>query len=855
MLRLALGTLRTRIAGFAGAFLAVLLAAVLVTASGVMLESALRAHTPVERLDGTDFAVAASRHLERTPAMGKAKDGDEITTEALKETARIPASLAARIAAVPGVQAAVPDRTVPVVLPDGTTAEVHGWDSARLSPYRLTAGGAPATDGQAVLDTATAARLGAVPGGTLRLATPAGARTITVSGIAAAPAQAADKPAVFLPADQAAGLSTVPDRADFVGVVLAPGADRGAVRHALDAIVREAGPQFGTPTQPQPKLEVLSGGSLARLEAPAATGMQDATVPLVSTFGGFAATAAVFVVAGTFGFSVSRRIREIGLLRAVGATPGQIRRMISAEALLVALAAAGIGAPLGYLFARVLKSLFGHADALPAGFTLHDGPIPALVGIGAAVVTTQIAALAAAFRAAKVKPTEVFGAAPGKRRIVVPVLRWLLGLGGIGGGIALLIVSMHLSGDNGASSSVGIVFTFMFGVAMLGRPIARLGVALVGRLTALFGGAPGQLARANGASDPARISAVATPIALTVAFICTVLFFGTTVASETVAQSKARTTAEFVVDGADRAGLGGDAVARIAGLPGVAAASGTVATTVFDKSSAEGMPVDARGIGPDTARVLDLGVSSGDLAALTGDGTVALGKIRADALGKSVGDRVRLWLGDGTPVDLRVVAVYDHGFGFGDALLPRDVALRHSTVGAYDKVFVTAAPGADKTALARALAAEGRVLDRADYLGEVRHDADREAWANVLLLGVIGLFTAIGVVNTMVMATGQRGREFAVLRLSGTTRRQALAMMRHELAVVAAIGIGLGTAITWVTLGAFSHGITGTWAPEMPVGQYLAVAGGALAITYAASALSARKVLRNDPVAAIGARD
>lgn len=854
MLRLALGTLRTRIAGFAGAFLAVLLAAVLVTGAGVLMESALRAHTPVERLDGTDFAVAASRHLERTPAMGKAKDGETLTEDAPKETARIPADLAARIAAVPGVQAAVADRTVPVVLPDGSTVEAHGWDSAQLAPYRLTAGQAPAA-GQAVLDEATAARLGTVPGGTVQLATPAGARTVTVSGIADAPAPAGAKPAVFLPADQTAALSAVPDRADFVGVVLAPGADRDAVRGALDGIVREAGPQFGDPARPQPKLHVLSGGSLGRLEAPAVTGMQDATTAVAGTFGGFAATAAIFVVAGTFGFSVTRRTREIGLLRAVGATPGQIRRMISAEALLVALAAAGIGTPLGYLFARVLKALFGHAGALPPGFALHDGWIPAVVGIGAAVLTTQIAALAAAFRAAKVKPTEVFGATPGKRRIVVPVLRWLLGLAGIGGGIALLIVSLHLSGDDGASSSVGIVFTFMFGVAMLGRPIARLGVALVGRLTTLFGGAPAQLARANGASDPARISAVATPIALTVAFICTVLFLNTTVATETVAQSKARTTADFVVDGADRAGVGADAVARIAGLPGVASASGTVATTVLDGSATDATVADARGIGPETSRVLDLGVRSGDLAQLTGDGTVAVGKLRADGMGKDVGDRVRLWLGDGTPVSLRIVAVYDHGFGFGDFLLPRDVALRHSTVGAYDKVYVSTAPGADKAAVARALAAEGHVLDRAAYLGEVRHDADRDAWASALLLGVIGLFTAIGVVNTMVMATGQRGREFAVLRLSGTTRRQAFAMLRHELAVVAAIGIGLGTAIAWVTLGAFSHGITGTWAPDLPVGRYLAVAGGALAITYAASVLSARTVLRDDPVAAIGARE
>jgi putative ABC transport system permease protein len=850
MLRLAFGTLRTRLAGFTGAFLAVALAAVLVTAAGVMLESTLRTHAPVERLDGTDLAVAASRHLERTSAMPKPSGEDESESESLRQTARVPADLATRIAAVPGVSAAVPDRATAVGVPGGQVVPARGWDSAQLTPYRLTAGDAPRADGEAVVDSGTAAALGLRPGARLDLTTPQGARSVTVTGVA----EGRGAPSLFLTPAQAAGLSAVPDRADFIGVRLAPGADAKQVRAAIRGILAAAGPQFGDPLRAQPKLQVVSGDSLARLETPAQTAAQEATVPVVSVFGGSAAFAAVFVIAGTFGFSVRQRVREIGLLRAVGATPGQIRRMVSAEALLVALGGSAVGVPLGYAFAHVLSTLFDQADALPPGFAIVKSWLPGVVGAGTAVLTTQVAALAAAGRAAKVKPTEVFGAS-GKRRILVPLLRYTLGLAATAGGIALVAVSVNMGGDDGAAASVGIVFTFMVAVALLGLPIARAGVAILGRLLAPTGDAAGRLARANGAAEPGRVAAVAVPIALTIAFTCSILFIGTTVADETVKHSKARTTATFVVDGADRAGLAPDAVDRIRELPGVAAASATVETTVMDGSANDAIEMDARGVGADTAQVLDLGVREGDLADLRGADTVALGTRHADAKGKHVGDRIKFWLGDGTPMEARVVAVYDNAFGFGDFLVPRETAVAHSTVGAFDKVYVTAAPGADRAALAAALAHEGHVLDRDAYLDEVSADADEGAWTNALILGAISVFTALGVVNTIVMTTRSRTREFAVLRLAGTTRGQTMAMLRRELGVATVLGVGLGTLIAWLTLGAFANGVTGAFAPSMPMTIYLPVVGGAVALIYGSGTLSARSALRPDPVSAIGSRD
>src|SRR5580704_15441293 len=83
-------------------------------------------------------------------------------------------------------------------------------------------------------------------------------------------------------------------------------------------------------------------------------------IPVTAAFGGLAMFIAIFVVASTLGLSIQQREREIALLRAVAATPGQIRRMIAWEAGIVALvgSAAGIwpGIVLGRAIARGLLS-------------------------------------------------------------------------------------------------------------------------------------------------------------------------------------------------------------------------------------------------------------------------------------------------------------------------------------------------------------------------------------------------------------------------------------------------------------------------------------------------------------------
>src|SRR5215216_7602330 len=131
MLRVALLSGRGRLATFAGALVALTASSALVMAGGMPFEAALRTQPPVERYAAA-AAVVTGQQVVGT-------DDDVV----LGERARVDAALAARLAAVPGVRAAIADVSAPARLGDRATV-AHGWSSAALTPYVLSAGRAPA---------------------------------------------------------------------------------------------------------------------------------------------------------------------------------------------------------------------------------------------------------------------------------------------------------------------------------------------------------------------------------------------------------------------------------------------------------------------------------------------------------------------------------------------------------------------------------------------------------------------------------------------------------------------------------------------------------------------------------------
>src|ERR671933_1016971 len=116
MLRLALLSARGRLGTFTGALVALIAAAVLTMAWGMQLEGVLRGHPPVERYAGAAAVVTGQQTV--------GAEDDVLLTE----RARVSSALTVRLAAVPGVKAAIGDVSVRVRLGD-RQAVAHGWSS------------------------------------------------------------------------------------------------------------------------------------------------------------------------------------------------------------------------------------------------------------------------------------------------------------------------------------------------------------------------------------------------------------------------------------------------------------------------------------------------------------------------------------------------------------------------------------------------------------------------------------------------------------------------------------------------------------------------------------------------------
>jgi putative ABC transport system permease protein len=105
------------------------------------------------------------------------------------------------------------------------------------------------------------------------------------------------------------------------------------------------------------------------------------------------------------------------------------------------------------------------------------------------------------------------------------------------------------------------------------------------------------------------------------------------------------------------------------------------------------------------------------------------------------------------------------------------------------------------------------------------------------------------------MAAMGRRRELATLRLSGTTRKQILRMVRIEQGLLLGVGLIIGGAIAAATLMPLVKATTGTSTPYIPPIGWASVIGGTVLLALGATVLPVRRLLRQDPVGAIGIRE
>ncbi|GIJ56767.1 FtsX-like permease family protein [Virgisporangium aurantiacum] len=830
-MRLAWATIRGRKGGFVAAFVAVLFGSAVITACGILLESSERSGAPTERYRSADVVVGARQ------ALPVADDVDP----RYAERATLPAGTVGDVARVPGVRAAIGDVSVPVSL-GNTNAAGHGWGSAVLGAFTLSAGTAPTERDDVVVDPALAKSVGE----TVELAVGSTTSTYTVTGIVGQ--EGRRQPAVFFTDDRARELTGQPDRVDAIGVLAEKGVDAEDLADAISKAVRNT--------------VVYTGGDRAEVEFLDIGTTRSFISELALAFGGTMILVIMVVVGSTLALSVRQRLRELALLRAIGATPKQVLRMISAETMVVGTLGAVLGVIPGIGLAFLFRATFTLVGAVPADFELSIGPLPVLAAVVLCLVGARLGGWIAARRAARLRPVDALGEAA----VEPPKLGWFRVTAGVllvPAALAMaFVVPWRLVGEGSAESAAFSAFMLVVAVALLGPRLLGGAVTVLGPWLNRRSGVSGFLATANAHANSRRIAAATTPLIMGITLGAGQLFSGTTATAAAQRQAADGLRADFVVTSTS-AGVSPEVADTLRAVPGVATVTPVVRTrtlVVFGpKDGPQYRSYATQGIVGDD-RTIDLDVIEGDVAAVKGD-AVAVSRIAASTIGVGLGDTVDLRLGDGTPIRPTVVAIYERGLGLGDVTLPHDLVLAHTTDRLDTAVLVAAAAGTDPGRLGDALrsaltgAPTLRVSDRGSFVAAQRDASAGESAVGLILNAVLLGYLAIAVVNTLVMATAARFREFALLRLVGATRRQVHAMMRSEARIIVVAAVLIGTLAAVPSLVGTSIGLTRTLIPSVPPLAYLGIVAVAALLGRAAVMASTRIAMRQEPVDAIGVRE
>ncbi|HEU5418385.1 MAG TPA: FtsX-like permease family protein, partial [Streptosporangiaceae bacterium] len=767
MIALAARTARARAGTLAGPFIALALGTALLSAVVInMIADAEYGAGQPRWYTRPAVVVAGTGTVRVTSGSG----GDRETESVRAGSARaVPPAAAARLRAL-GVPV-IADYASPAHAAGAPGTSVHPWAAAALHRYSFVAGGPPATAGQVVLTAPTRLR----PGQQVTVQTTAGPRRLEVSGVIATPAPAA----LYAAGPVAARLAG--NRIAAIALLPRAGA-AGLARQARQAT-------RGWPVQ------VLTGRDRAAAEPGPDAGLAAMAIAVLGTAAGLAAFMAIFVVSGTFAQSVTARRRELGLLRAAGATAGQLRRLVLGEALLIAILATLPGGLAGALAAASLSRYMARAGVGPPGLATHLALWPVAAAAGACVLIGVAGALAPARRAGRIGPAEALREAAADRR-VMPLSRWIIGLAALAGVVPLLAALAAVHSADGAALVLPAAMVLILALVMLAplavRPLAALLAPLAGG-----GSAAGLLARRSAVTAVRRTAAVIAPVVLTAGFAGALLAGNDTLYRTQQVTAAGRVSAPVTVT-AGPAGLSSRTVAAIRSAPGVSAAVPVAATTIYVRSSDEPDDWSAQYAGPGIGQVLRLPVVAGSLARLTGTGTIAV-----PAGTWRLGQTAQIWLDDSAPARLRVVAVYASQIDLGNTvLLPWGLQAGHAAAPLATSVYVRMRPGASLAGVrAAAAAGGGQAVPTRQYLAAVTTQQQRRndaALATVLGLALLYSWIAIG--NTAAMGTASRRGELGALRLAGATRAQVLAMLGWETWLGTAIGLLLAAVATAATL-------------------------------------------------------
>ncbi|MFD0746388.1 FtsX-like permease family protein [Phytohabitans flavus] len=353
---------------------------------------------------------------------------------------------------------------------------------------------------------------------------------------------------------------------DAIGVVLEPGADLGEVRERIDADL-------------DGQTTTLVGDERGQAELREAKGSSVNVVALAGVFTAFAIMVSIFGVASMLALSIQQRQQELALLRAIGSTPRQVRRLILRETSVLALVATALATAPGRFLGELMFDQLTERGIATEGVAFHLGWIPTVASMGIAILAALAGALSAGRRAARIRPTQALAEVSLEGRLI-GVWRMFLAVLLLGGGVALTFVTIvAMSGPLTPATAAPAVIVFAIGFALLAPVLGKVMTYLLQWPVRALGGVTGELAVLNTRGRTGRMAAVMGPVILLTGVATGMLYLQTT-NDHADRQSFADTLVADAVVTAE-GGVDPELVEQIDELPGVAGASAYISSTGF----------------------------------------------------------------------------------------------------------------------------------------------------------------------------------------------------------------------------------------------------------------------------------
>ncbi|MDH6281655.1 ABC transporter permease [Prescottella agglutinans] len=706
-------------------------------------------------------------------------------------------------------------------------------------PAKFVGGTPPQQAGQIALNESAANRAGLAVGDHTRVLTMSGWNDVTLSGIYAPETDTGGYVGALFTDAQARELFTDGSHVGYIDVA-GTGVSQDELRDRIAAAVPDTKVQTADQVREETKDEVGKALSFVNY--------------FLLAFGAIALLVGTFIIYNTFSMIVAQRLRELALLRAIGASRKQVGRSVVFEAIIVGVIGSALGIAAGVGLAYGLRGLLNAFDlGLPQG-PLQIEPRTIIVALVLGLIVTVVSAYAPARRASKVPPVaamrEEFASTGDTLKV-----RTLIGAIAAVLGVLALVVGAQSTGG-GAAALVGLgalalVLAVLLAAPALSRPV-------VGALGAVFAkpfGPVGRLARTNAVRNPKRTAATAFALTLGLMLVSVIGVFGASAKSSVNALVDKGVQADFVLTGPQGIGVPAGAAAAAAKVTGVEEAVSLhgVAVKIDDKD------VFGTALSGSPDGVLDYTMKEGTTS-ITGTDMLA-SESEATDHGWKIGTPVTLTDRDGEQVTTTVTGIYADNQLLGPWVVSDQVYQQVTPLNMRTEwaVLVKTAPGTNMTMMASDLATATdpfvvvQVQDREQFKGTQGQQIDTLLAVLYGLLALAVVIAILGIVNTLALSVVERRREIGMLRAVGMQRAQVRRTIYLESVLIAVFGALVGVVLGVV----FGWGFVRTLADQgldqvsVPWGQVLAMLIGSAVVGVLAALWPASRAARTKPLEAI----